>query len=105
ASFRTTTHAKTLTDATNLDEAILGALRTLFDTRRDRRQRVRLLGVALSHFSRGSKQLNLLDAARREKLEKLCKATDKLRDRFGFGKVQYGGSLGASTEREPGEEG
>ena len=30
---------------------------------------------------------------RRAKLEKLTRATDHLRDRFGFGKVQFGGSL------------
>jgi hypothetical protein len=35
----------------------------------------------------------LLDAERRAKLEKLTSATDRLRDRFGFGKVQFGGSL------------
>jgi hypothetical protein len=37
--------------------------------------------------------LDLLDATRREKLERLAKATDNLRDRFGFSKVQFGGSL------------
>jgi len=35
----------------------------------------------------------LLDAERRAKLEKLTSAADRLRDRFGFGKVQFGGSL------------
>jgi hypothetical protein len=37
--------------------------------------------------------LDLLDARRREKLERLARATDRLRDRFGFSKVQFGGSL------------
>jgi hypothetical protein len=45
---------------------------------------------ALSH---GVSQIPLLDNARREKLEKLARATDKLRDRFGFSKIQLGGSL------------
>src|SRR6266550_1729460 len=40
-------------------------------------------------------QLDLLEAERREKLARLTKAADRLRDRFGFGKVQFGGSLSA----------
>jgi hypothetical protein len=40
----------------------------------------------------------LLDAARRDKLEKVARAAGRLRDRFGFGKVQFGGSLGSDTE-------
>jgi hypothetical protein len=35
----------------------------------------------------------LLDPERREKLERLARATDGLRDRFGFAKLQLGGSL------------
>ena len=35
----------------------------------------------------------MLDPGRREKLERLARATDRLRDRFGFSKVQFGGSL------------
>jgi hypothetical protein len=37
--------------------------------------------------------LDLLEPQRREKLERIAKATDNLRDRFGFSKVQFGGSL------------
>ena len=65
----------------------------LFRIHRDAKRNVRLLGVALSGLSHGSEQLDLLDAERRAKLEKLTSATDRLRDRFGFGKVQFGGSL------------
>ena len=54
---------------------------------------MRLLGIALSSLSHGGQQLDLLEAERREKLEKLTKATDLLRDKFGFGSVQFGGSL------------
>src|SRR6266550_1161574 len=43
----------------------------------------------------GNNQLDLLEAERREKLARLTKAADRLRDRFGFGKVQFGGSLSA----------
>jgi hypothetical protein len=35
----------------------------------------------------------LLDPERRAKLDNLTRAADALRDRFGFDKVQFGGSL------------
>jgi hypothetical protein len=34
-----------------------------------------------------------LHAEQRDKQQKLTEATDRLRDRFGFNKVQFGGSL------------
>jgi hypothetical protein len=59
------------------------------------------VGVALSHFSAGSSgQLDLLDPGRREKLERLARATDRLRDKFGFSKLQFGGSLGNRQRRD-----
>jgi hypothetical protein len=61
---------------------------------------LRLVGVDLSSFSAGSGQLELLDPGRREKLERLARATDKLRDRFGFSKVQLGGSLSTRDRRD-----
>jgi hypothetical protein len=70
----------------------------LFERHWDRSRKVRLLGVALSSFSHGGEQLDLLDARRREKLERLARATDRLRDRFGFSKVQFGGSMTRSPK-------
>jgi DNA polymerase-4 len=55
--------------------------------------KVRLLGVGLSSLSHGAEQLDLFESARREKLDNLTKAADKLRDKFGFGSVQFGGSF------------
>jgi hypothetical protein len=40
-----------------------------------------------------------VEAEGRERLEKLRRATDKLRNRFGFEKVQFGGSLRADDSR------
>lgn len=107
AGFDTHTRAKTLAEPTCLDSDIYAVLQSLFREHRDMRRKIRLLGVALSGLTHGSDQLELLDAERRAKLEKLTKATDKLRDRFGFGKVQFGGSLradGGSHEREEPED-
>jgi len=99
ASFRTITRSQTLREPTNLDRVVLDTIRRLFDQHRDRGQKVRLLGVELSSFSQGARQLDLLDAGLHERLERLARATDRLRDRFGFSKVQWGGSLPG-----PGEE-
>jgi DNA polymerase-4 len=107
AGFDTHTRAKSLSEPTRLDADIFAVFQTLFREHRDMRRKIRLLGVALSGFTHGSQQLDLLDAERREKLEKLTRATDHLRDRFGFGKVQFGGSLradGGSNEREKPED-
>jgi len=93
AGFETHTRSKTLAEATRLDSDIFAVFQELFRTHRDVKRKVRLLGVSLSGFTHGNEQLDLLEAERRAKLEKLTGAADRLRDRFGFGKVQFGGSL------------
>jgi DNA polymerase-4 len=93
AGFETHTRAKTLAEPTDLDGTISGVFRDLFEAHWDRSRKIRLLGVSLSHLTQGARQLDLLEGDRREKLERLVRATDRLRDRFGFSKVQFGGSL------------
>ena len=91
--FDTYTRAKTLSETTQLDPDIFAVFLDLFRHHRDPKRKVRLLGVALSSLSHGGQQLDLLQADRREKLEKLTKAADHLRDKFGFTSVQFGASL------------
>jgi DNA polymerase IV len=101
--FDTYTRAKSLPEATQLDTDIFRVIHRLFDEHRNPKRKIRLLGVALSGFNHGGEQLDLLDKERRERLEKLTQATDKLRDRFGFAKLQFGGSVqagGASNQRD-----
>src|SRR5258707_12088148 len=93
AGFETIARAQTLREATHLDPIVCETVRRLFERHWDRTRKVRLLGVALSSFTHGGEQLDLWDAVRREKLERLAQATDALRDRFGFSKVQFGGSM------------
>src|SRR6202140_3135450 len=93
AGFDTHTRSKSLGESTALDAGINAVFQELFQKHRDQRRKVRLLGVSLSNFSHGGEQLDLLQAERREKLQKLTQATDRLRDKFGFSKVQFGGSL------------
>jgi DNA polymerase-4 len=101
AGFETHTRSKSLAEPTRLDADIFAVFQDLFRKHRDGKRKVRLLGVSLSGLTHGIEQLDLLDAERRAKLEKLTSAADRLRDRFGFGKVQFGGSL---RRDEPGHD-
>jgi DNA polymerase IV len=100
ADFTTITRSHTLKEPSDLDAEFLKAFRELFTRAWDGVAMLRLVGVDLSSFSSGSGQLELLDPGRREKLERLARATDKLRDRFGFSKVQFGGFLSARDRRD-----
>jgi len=91
--FDTYTRAKTLPEPTQLDSDIFAGIRRLFRQHRNHKRTIRLLGVSLGGFSHGTQQLDLLDAERRAKIEKLTHAADSLRDRFGFEAVQFGGSM------------
>jgi len=93
AGFQTITRARTLREPTHVDPMVFETVKRLFERYWDRHRKVRLVGVALSSFTHGGEQLDLLDASRREKLERLAQATDALRDRFGFSKIQFGGSM------------
>jgi DNA polymerase-4 len=103
AGFDTYTRSKTLSEPTQLDADIFAAFQTLFHEHRNHKRKIRLLGASLSNLTHGNEQLDLLSAERRAKLEKLTRATDALRDRFGFGSVQFGGSL-RSENSEPRDE-
>jgi len=100
ADFKTITRSSTLSEPSDLDTVFLNAIADLFSRSWKGSAKLRLLGVAFSSFSSGSSQMDLLDPGRREKLERLARTTDRLRDRFGFSKVQLGGSLGKRDRRD-----
>jgi DNA polymerase IV len=91
--FDTYTRSKTLNDPVQFDADAFAAFLSLFREHRNPLRKVRLIGVALSGLTHGNAQLDLLDPDRRARLDKLTRAADSLRDRFGFGKIQFGGSL------------
>ena len=91
--FDTYTRSKTLHDPVQFDADAFSVFLSLFREHRNSKRKVRLIGVALSGLTHGNEQLDLLDPGRRAKLDKLTRAADPLRDRFGFGKIQFGGSL------------
>lgn len=101
ANFHTITRSRTLLKATDLDTAILITVRELLHGAWNGSAKLRLVGVALSSFlaaSTATGQLELLDLPNREKLERLAQATDRVRERFGFSKLQLGGSLRAPRD-------
>jgi DNA polymerase IV len=100
ANFRTITRSHTLAEPSDLDSVFLKTVLDLFSHAWSGKAMLRLVGVALTGFSAGSGQLDLLDPGRREKLERLARTTDRLRDKFGFSKLQLGGSLGSPPHRE-----
>ncbi len=100
ANFKTITRNHTLAEPSDLDSIIFKSTSDLFARTWDGTAMLRLVGIALSSFSSASGQLDLLDPGRRERLERLARATDRLRDRFGFSKVQLGGSLAHSGHDE-----
>src|SRR5256885_6488448 len=102
--FETHTRSKTLAEPMRLDADIFAVFQGLFRSHRDTKRKVRLLGVSLSGLTHGGEQLDLLDAERRTKQEKLTSAADRLRDRFGFGKLQFGGSLRRDESGHDGED-
>jgi DNA polymerase-4 len=99
AGFETFTRAKTLREPSNLDSVFLATLRSLFDANWTGKE-LRLVGVALTGFTHAPEQLGLLDAGREEKRERLARAADRLRDRYGFGKIQLGSSLEGAEDDE-----
>jgi DNA polymerase IV len=100
ADFTTITRGHTLAEPSDLDTIFLRAVRDLFSRTWDGAALLRLVGVEFSCFSGPAGQMDLLDPGRREKLERLARATDSLRDRFGFSKVQFGGSLATRNDRD-----
>ena len=105
AGFDTYTRAKTLGEPTQLDADIFAVFQNLFREHRDPSRKIRLLSVSLSGLTHGAEQLDLLSAERRAKLAKLTRATDLLRDRFGFDSLQFGGSLRPGDSAPGGEHG
>jgi DNA polymerase-4 len=101
ADFKTISRSHTLAEPSDLDAVFLKAVREIFLRAWDGKAKLRLVGGEFSQFSAGaSGQLDLLDPGKREKLERLARATDRLRDKFGFSKVQFGGSLDHRERRE-----
>lgn len=83
SDFSTFTRARTLDEATQLDNVLLEAVRGLFRDNWKSPKRIRLLGVHAGGLTNPEGQLGLLDSDARRKWSSALAAADSLRDRFG----------------------
>ena len=93
APFKTLTRDVTLDEPTNLDSVIFASVRRLCGEAWTGKQKIRLVGVRSSNLSRAAFQRSLIEAPQHEKLDKVLKAADQLRDKFGFDAVQWARSV------------
>ena len=87
-------HQCILPSETNITGEIFATVCRLFDEKWDHTP-IRLLGVQATKVSRenNGRQMSLFDDTDYEKLEKLDKAMDSIRERFGLGAVQRASSI------------
>ncbi|HEY6292930.1 MAG TPA: DNA polymerase IV [Terriglobia bacterium] len=93
APFRTVTRDVTLAEPTQLDAVVFEHVLRLFEKTFRASQKVRLLGVRASNLERGTFQQNLLAAPAHERLDRLARAADEVRNKFGFDSVRLARSL------------
>ncbi len=91
--FKTITRDATLEEPTHLDSVIFENVLRLFEAAWNHKEKIRLLGVRTSNLESSSVQLGLLDSTKREKLDRVLEAADRVRKRYGFESVQLARSL------------
>ena len=94
ADFKTNTFAKTLPEPTCIDADIVKALAELVPKARQRRARVRLIGVSLSSLTYNQHQLYLFNRKDTEKWERALESVDQVRERHGFELLRFARSMG-----------
>ena len=98
SDFTTHTFAKTLREASTLDTDIFEALRELLPKGKERRARVRLIGVTLSLLNYNQHQLHLFGRAKAEKWERALQSVDHVRERHGFQYLRSAKSMALGRE-------
>ncbi len=93
ASFQTLTRAHTLTEPTDLDSRLYETAVRLFHGAWDRKQKVRLLGVAAGSLGAATLQPSLFDGGQQARQEKLARSADQVRARHGPDSVRTAKSL------------
>jgi len=85
-NFKTRSHQRSLKDATDVTNEIYALCRQLFDELWDGKTPLRLLGVALTDIDRtGGSQLSFFTDEQKERQQKLDRAADAIRGKFGSG--------------------
>jgi DNA polymerase-4 len=91
--FTTITRRRTLNQPTDTDQVIFQTGSELLQTALTADKRaVRLIGTGVSSLNEPARQLSLIEATDR-RLEKLNRAVDRIRDKYGFTAIQTGRTL------------
>jgi DNA polymerase-4 len=100
SDFTTITRAHTLPEVTQLDIALIEAVRKLFRANWKPGTPIRLIGVQTASFDTEEAQPGLLDSDRLDRWKHALSAADRLRDRFGESAVSLAtGMRGKFKER------
>ena len=90
ADFTTITRSQTLTQASDTDRTISDTgLKLLNKALAQEKQAVRLIGTGVSNLTEPARQLDMLDSSA-QRVEKLNKAIDRIRKKYGFTAIQTG---------------
>src|SRR5271157_1539658 len=93
SDFTTISRQRTLTQQTDLDQVIFQTGNDLLQKAvADNRLAIRLIGIGVSILSQPGMQLSLLNNAD-QRLEKLNRAIDRIRDKYGFASIQTGRTI------------
>jgi len=93
ADFTTLTFAKTLPEPADLDLVISETVRELLPKAKERRARVRLIGVSLSSLVYNQHQLALFPKRLHQKWHRVLASVDRVRNRYGFEFLRSGRSM------------
>ncbi len=93
ADFKSYTFAKTLPEFTNVENVVFEVLRELLPKAKERRARVRLIGVCLSSLACDQRQMLLFGDKRRIKWQSAMESVDHIRGQYGFGCVRFAKSM------------
>lgn len=105
ADFTTITRQQTLTQGTDADKTIFDSGLALLEVALSReKQPVRLIGIGVSRLNEPGRQMNMLDSSGL-RLEKLDRAIDDIRKKYGFKAIQTGRTLMLRDIFPPGENG
>jgi len=86
--FTTLTRQRTLDQPTNLEQVLYQEGRELLRRAWAKGRKLRLIGIGASNLTTAGYQLGLFDQRHGERLARLAKAVDEIRDRFGEEAIQ-----------------
>ncbi len=86
--------SRTLAAPTTIDEDMMAAVDELLPRAWTRRVSIMRLGIVLSNFAFDDPQPELFEVRRNARLERLHKALDSIRDKYGHASVVAGASIG-----------